>query len=277
MIVYSANYFYKKSKILIFKEMVKNIKKNRELIYQLFLRNFKAKYKQSLLGWAWLFLMPVVTMGTFLLLNISGVIRIGTIPVPYPIFGLLGFTIWQVFANGWLVLTNSIASAGALVSQINFPKETLVISALGQVMVDFIIRLGLVLIIYLIYGLSPSFWFILVPLYILPLFLLTLGLGFLTSVFNVIIRDTKSFLDVGLGFFLFLMPIMYTMPEKGFLAQVNKYNPIFFLVNAPRDMMISGSLKYPLEFMLASILSIFIFLIGWFVFYITESKLAERI
>ena len=277
MRTYTANNFYKKSKISIFKDMLKNIKKSRELIWQLFLRNFKAKYKQSLLGWAWLVLMPVITMGTFLLLNISGIIRIGKIPVPYPIFGLLGFTIWQVFANGWLVLTSSVASAGALVTQINFPKETLLISALGQVMVDFIIRFALVLIIYIIYGLNPSIWFILVPLFILPLFLLTLGLGFLTSVFNVIIRDTMSLLEVGLGFFLFLMPIMYTMPEKGFLAQFNKYNPIFFLVNAPRDIMISGSIKYPLEFMLSSMLSVFIFLIGWFVFYITQSKLAERI
>lgn len=275
--VYSPNNIYQKGLLSIFKGMLVNIFEARELIWQLFLRNLKAKYKQSLLGWTWLFLMPMVTMGTFLLLNISGVIRIGEIPVPYPIFGLLGFSLWQLFSNGWSVLTRSVVAAGVLVTQINFPKEALIFSAIGQAIVDFLIRLVLVLIVYLLYGLTPSIWILLFPLYMMPIFFLTLGFGFLTSFLNVVTRDVQNFLDVGIGFLLFLMPIMYTMPEKGFLAQVNKYNPVFFLIDVPREIIISGTFSYPLEFFLSSLLALAVFLIGWFMFYVTQAKLAERI
>jgi lipopolysaccharide transport system permease protein len=274
--IYTANNIYKQGFLSIFRGMIKNIIDSRELIWRLCVRDFSARYKQSLLGWAWIFLMPIVTMGTFLLLNISGVIRIGQIPVPYPIFGLLGFSLWQALSNGWAVLTVSVTSASSLVRDINFPKETLIFSSIGQIIVDFLIRLVLVLIVYLLYGLTPSFWILLFPLYVLPIFLLTLGLGFLTSLMNVIVRDTLSFINVGMNFFLFLMPIMYTMPEKGFLAQINKYNPIFFLINTPRDLIISGSIKYPTEFFISLLITVIIFLIGWFIFYISQSKIAER-
>lgn len=275
--IYSSESLYQKGLAGILKGMVENVVLSRELIWQFFVRDFKARYKQSLLGWAWIFLMPIITMGTFLLLNISGVIRIGDIPVPYPIFGLLGFSLWQAFSNGLLVLTNSITGAGSLVRQISFHREALVFSSIGQVIVDFFIRMILVLLVYLIYGILPSAWMIFLPLYIVPIFLLTLGIGFITSLLNVIIRDTKHFINVGLSFFLFLMPIMYTLPEKGFLAKFNKFNPIFFLIDTPRDIVISGRIKFPLEFAISSVIAIIVFLAGWFVFYIAQPKVAERI
>ena len=275
--IYSANHVYKQGIFNIFKGMINNIFNSRELIWRLFLRDFSARYKQSLLGWAWIFLMPIITMGTFLLLNISGIIRIGQIPVPYPIFGLLGFSLWQTLSNGLAILTTSVTGASSMVRDINFPKEALVISSIGQAIVDFLIRLGLVLAVYFLYRLSPSILILFFPLYILPIFLLTLGLGFFTSLMNVIVRDTINFINVGMSFFLFLMPIMYTMPEKGFLAQINKYNLIFFLVNTPRDLIITGQLKNPQEFFLSFLIAIIVFFLGWFFFYISQSKIAERI
>lgn len=275
--IYTAKSIYQAGLLGVFKGMVKNIYESRELIWQLFLREFKSRYKQSLLGWAWIFLMPIVTMGTFLLLNISGVIKIGEIPVPYPIFGLLGFSLWQIFANGWSALTISVAGSGTLIRQINFPRETLVIASMGHIIIDFFIRFSLVLIVYLIYGLKPSFLTILMPIYCLPLIFLTLGLGFLSSILNSVVKDTKNFIEVGMSFFLFLMPIMYTIPEKGFLAKFNKFNPIFFLVNTPRNIIISGRIDFLFEFILSAVIAVVVFIIGWIAFYVAQPKLAERI
>lgn len=274
--VYSSASIYRQGFPKIIKGMFANVINGRELTWQLFIRDFKARYKQSLLGWAWIFLMPIITMGTFLLLNMSGIIRIGDIPVPYPIFGLLGFSLWQAFSNGWLVLTDGLTSSSSIITQISFPKEALIISSIGQVIVDFLIRLALVLIVYLAYGLTPSIWLLLFPLYVLPIFLLTLGFGFLSSLLSVIIRDTKNFINVGMSFFLFLMPIMYTIPEKGLLAKFNQYNPLFFLIETPRSLIISGTINYPLQFLLSSIMALTVFLIGWFIFFMTEPKLTER-
>lgn len=275
--IYSSESIYKQGILNIFKNMFKDLLKSRELIWQLFLRDFKTRYKQSLLGWLWIFIMPLITMGTFLLLNMSGVIKIGDIPVPYPIYGLLGFSLWQIFSNGLTILTGSIVVAGSLIDKINFQRETLIFAGMGQIIVDFLIRIFLVIIIFLFYGLFPSKYFIFFPFFTLPILLLTLGISFITSLLNVIIRDIKDFIGIGLIFFLFLMPVMYNLPEKGLLATINRFNPIFYLLEAPRSIIIRGVLNYPLEFFLSSILALFIFLFGWFIFYISQNKLGERI
>lgn len=275
--IYSPNYFREKNITSVFFSMMQSIWGSRELTWRLFVRDIKAKYKQSLLGWLWLFVMPFVAMATFLLLNISGVLAIGDIPVPYPIFGLLGISLWQIFSNGWGATTGSLLSGGTIISKVNFPREALVLASLGQVVIEFIVRLALVFVVYLLYGLTPSFLVIFLPLFVLPLFLITLGLGFFTSILNVIVRDTGSFISLGTSLLLFLMPIMYLMPQEGFLGQLNRYNPLYLLVNTPREIVISGGIAQPTGFLAASLGSLIVFLVGWLVFHVSQSKLSERI
>lgn len=263
--------------IRIFPKMWESLVSAKELTWRLMIRDIKAKYQQSLLGWLWVFIMPLITMATFLLLNISGIIIIGSIPVPYPIFGLLGIIFWQIMAGGLAVMTNSLISTGNLIGKINFPKEALVFSAIGQIIIDLFVQFLLVLLFYLLYGIQPTFWLLIFPLLILPILLLTLGIGFMTSLLNVVVRDTANFVSIIMNFLLFLMPVMYTVPESGLLTTVNKYNPIFYLINVPRDIIISGNFHNLLAFILSSLFALIIFILGWYVFYVSQVKLAERI
>ena len=64
-------------------KMFKEVFSARELIWRLFLRDFSAKYKQSILGLAWIFILPLVAVGTFVVLNISGVFKTEGLTVPY--------------------------------------------------------------------------------------------------------------------------------------------------------------------------------------------------
>lgn len=275
--IYSSTTLYKKGVINIFLLMFSDAYKSRELIYRLFWRNFVSRYKQSLLSWGWIFLMPFVTMGTFLALNVSGVLKIGELNVPYPIYGLIGVSLWNLFSNGLPTVTTSLTSAQDVIGKINFPKETLVFASIFQVIVDFLIRLILIIAVFSIYFRLPSIMFLLFPLYLLPLMLFVIGIGFFTSILQVIFKDTQHFINLFLSLFLFLMPIMYSMPTKGLLYQLNKYNPIYFLISVPRDLMIFGSTHELTGFIFSSMISVVIFFLGWFVFYISETKFAERI
>lgn len=256
--------------------LIKDVINARELIWRLFLRDFKARYKQSLLGWGWIFLLPLLAIGTFLILNQAGAIKIGGgIPVPYIIFGLIGISFWQIFASGLSAATGSIVTAGSFVAKIHFPREALVISAIGQTVVEFFVRMVLLLFIYIIYGLTPSPWIILSPILAIPLILLTLGLGFVTSLLNTIARDIQIFINVVMSFLIFLMPIMYNVSEDSLLFSINKFNPIFFLVSVPRDIIISGSFTHLHEFFVSSIISIIIFFFGWIIFTKAQTKITE--
>jgi ABC-type polysaccharide/polyol phosphate export permease len=275
--IYSARSLYEKGLLKIFVSMIRDFTGNFELIYRLFWRNFVIRYKQSLLSWGWIFFMPFITMSTFLALNVSGVLMIGDLKVPYPIFGLLSVSLWNIFSNGLPNATTSLTSMGDLIGKINFPKTVLVFASMGQAIIDLFIRLGLVLIIYAIYGKFPNVYFLLLPFLLFPLVLLTLGFGFITSILQVIFKDTINFINLFLSLFLFLIPIMYMFPSKSFLSELNKFNPIYYLLIVPRDMVIFGKVNDLFGFAISSLFAVFVFFISWFVFYLSETKLAERI
>ena len=80
--------------------MFSEIKNSKWLIFQLFLRDVKSMYKQSFIGVFWTLIIPFFALGTFIVLNSSGIITLGDINAPYPIFAVLGLAFWQIFSTG---------------------------------------------------------------------------------------------------------------------------------------------------------------------------------
>jgi len=263
--------------IKIWPEMFQELIRNRGLIWRLFVRDFLARYKQTVLGITWAVIMPLLMVGTFIFLNRSGVINIGKTDVPYPIFALLGLSIWQLFATGLTTCTNSILQGGNMVVKINFPKESLVIAALAQSIFEFLVRIGLLVVIFAIYKIIPSWATLLLPLAFIPLILLTLGLGLFFALLNVLMRDIGNIVTLMTTFLLFLTPVLYPPPSSGFFATLNIYNPLSALVTGSRDLVIFGYMKEPLQFLVASLISLIIFLISWRFFHIVEARIAERV
>lgn len=264
-------YFY------IFKEIISEIKLNHWLIYQLFKRDFLGIYKQSFIGILWAFVIPLISVGTFIMLNRSGIFNLGKIDVPYPIFAVLGMAIWQLFSSGLIASSNSLVKAGSMIVKINFSKKSLVIASTGQSLVSFLIQFILAGILFLFYGYSPNAAICLFPILILPVFILTLGLGFILSILNGILRDIGNIISIFMTFFMFLTPILYPKPATGILATITKYNPLFYLVSVPRDLILTGYSKEWPGFWVSVIISFFVFIICLFVFHMTETRVTERI
>lgn len=258
-------------------EMARELRMSRELIWRLFLRDFSARYKQSVLGVLWAVIMPVATVATFAFLNLSGVLNIGEVDVPYPAYALLGLTVFQMFAGGLAACSGAIVAGGGMVVKINFPKETLVIASLGQAVVETLIRVGLVALVFACYGIAPHWAAVFFPLLLLPLLLLTLGLGFLLSLLNVLVRDIAHIVTLGTTFLLFLTPVLYPAGKEGLFASVTAFNPLAALVAGPRDMVLSGRMADPLHYAWASGFCVLLFLVSWRLFHMVEPRMAERV
>lgn len=253
------------------------LKQNRFLISQLFKRDFLAIYKQSFVGVLWAVIIPLVSVGTFILLNRSGIFNLGEINVPYPIFAVLGMAIWQLFAAGLIAGSNSLVKAGSMIVKINFSKKSLVFASIGQSIISFLIQFSLAGILFLYYGYSPSAAILLFPVLILPILLLTLGFSFILSILNGIMRDIANIISIFMTFFMFLTPVLYPKPATGILAQITKYNPLFYLVSLPRDLILTGHSTEWQGFWISLIISFFVFMFCLFVFHLTETRVAERI
>ncbi len=261
----------------IWEQMFTELKNSREIIWRLFLRDFTAGYKQSLLGIIWTILMPLIMVSIFVFLNTSGILNIGQTSVPYVAFALLGLTLWQFFSSGLIACTNCLVLSGGLITKTNFPKETLVFSSMAQSFLDFLIRIIFVGIVFIIFRICPSWKVIFLPLILIPLILFTIGLGFLFSLFNAFIHDITNIVWLFVTLLLFITPILYPQPESEIYNAFYKFNIPGILITSARDIVLTGHISQPIPFFYSCIISLIVFILFWTFFHLTEPIVSEKI
>ena len=275
---YEPDNSLKKGYLSIFGEIVNEVKRNGWLTYQLFKRDFFAMYQQSFIGLVWIIILPLVNVATFLLLSRSGIFNLGDMPVPYPLYALLGMAFWQIFATGILSCGSSLTKAGEMILRINFSKKSLVMAEIGKPIISFVIQFVLVGILFVCYRVVPHHTIFLVPIVVLPVIVLTLGLGFMVALLNAIVRDTGNVLSLGMTLLMYLTPVLYARPQQmGLLGHITKYNPMYYFITAGRDLVLKGTLTEPKGFVISSLVSLVILLIALMMFHLTETRIAERI
>ncbi|MHA1131892.1 MAG: ABC transporter permease, partial [Candidatus Helarchaeota archaeon] len=204
-------------------------------------------------------------------------LNVGSISIPYPIYAIFGIAFWQLFSTGLVNCSNSLVNAGPLIVKINFSKKSLVISALGQSIVSFLIQFILVCILFFVYGFIPSITIILAIFFMIPILLITLGLGLLLSILNGVVRDIGNLISVVVTFLMFLTPILYVKPDSGILSMLTTLNPLYYLISAPREFILIGTMSEWVGFTISCFISITIFIICLIIFHLTETRVAERI
>lgn len=250
----------------------------KELIWRFFLRDFNARYRQSVLGILWILLTPLVAVGMFVCISRAGIITIQDIGIPYPLYAIVGLSIWNLFTVGLTASTNSLINSGSMIVKINFPKVALVLAASGQGVVDFLIRSILIFILFIYYGVTPNWGGVFIGLIcIIPTYVITISMGFVLSLVAGVIRDIANVLSIALMGVMLLTPILYPITGNSFLARANIWNPFNYLINVPRDFIFKGYTPFFSKFMLTTLLSLILFYLCWRLFYMAQTKIAERI
>ena len=259
------------------KRMAGTLWSNRELIGQLFRRDFMGSYKKSLLGPTWVFLTPVVGVVAWVFLRRAGMLNAGELDIPYPIYVLVGTTMWGLFMGFYSASASTLRAAGSLLMQINFPHEVYLFEQNALQLVNFSILLVLNLLAMVIFGIAPSWKLILLPLVLLPLFMAGAAIGLIASVFGAVTMDVRRGLDLTLGMLIWLSPVIYSSSVQGStLTTISQYNPLTYLVCSARDLILYGRLYDTAGFLLSSLLALAFFLYACRVFYVAETRLVER-
>ncbi|NMA29890.1 MAG: ABC transporter permease, partial [Candidatus Pacebacteria bacterium] len=110
----------------------------RELLSELTMREIKQRYKQSVLGYAWVILYPFFQM-LVMAFVFSIIMRIPNLGVPYPIYLYAGLLPWTLFSQSLISACNSLVSNAGLLSKIYFPREIFVLSTILAKTVDFLL------------------------------------------------------------------------------------------------------------------------------------------
>lgn len=201
----------------------------RELLDSLIRRELKVRYKNSVLGFAWTLLNPMLYLVIF-----SIVFKILGASTPrFGLYMLSGLLVYNLCSVGLTAATTSITGNGPLVQKVWFPREILPLASIGANCVTFCFQLTILLAALLVFRQSPewSMLWLVIPAIIVTL-MITVGLGLFLSALNVYFRDVQHFLELGLLVWFWMTPIVYpfglqidNLPFGG-LANINPLTPV---------------------------------------------------
>ena|SRR3989338_4186661 len=264
--------------------MFEKIKKNtelmweyRELLWNLAHREISQRYKQSVLGYAWVIINPLIQM-IVVSFVFSTILRIPSLGVPYIIFLSVALLPWNLFVSSLSSSAGVLVNNSSLITKIYFPREILVYATIIAKIVDFLyscIVLVMFLIIYKISIHSSIMW---VPLIFLIQMIFTIGLSLIAATFNLFYRDIQYVLNLILMLWMYLTPVMYPveiLPEK--YRFVFSLNPMSVIVNAYRQVILGGGSPNLQSLSIALVMSLAIFVVGFYFFKRMEGKFADYV
>ena len=247
----------------------------RELLYFLAWRDFKVRYKQTLLGAAWAFIQPLTTMIIFSIF--FG--YLGKIPsdgVPYPVFAYCALLPWSLFAHALTECGNSLINNKSLITKVYFPRLIIPIAPLFVGLVDFVIACGLLILMMLYYGIVPGVAALTIPLFVLFAVTTALAVGIWLSALNVQYRDVRYTIPFLTQLWLFATPVAYPsslLPEPW--RSLYGLNPMAGVVEGFRWAFL-GQPSGPGSLIAVSVVAVIALLVGglWY-FNRTERRFAE--
>jgi lipopolysaccharide transport system permease protein len=180
----------------------------RELLYFLVWRDLKVRYKQTVLGVAWIVLQPVVSMVVFSLL-FGGLLKVPSGGVPYPIFAYAALLPWNYFASSLGRSSTSLVSSAHIITKVYFPRLVIPISGVVSGLVDFAIAFLVLIGLMVFYGIAPAPAMALLPGFLLLAVVTALAFGLWLSALNVRYRDVNYLVPFLLQIWLYLTPVLY--------------------------------------------------------------------
>lgn len=188
----------------------------RELFYVLTMRDIKVRYKQTVLGFAWAIIQPVMMMVVFSIF-FGGLAQVPSDGFAYPVFVYAALMPWSFFQNAINASSNSLVGSAHLVSKVYFPRLIIPLSSVGSGLVDFSISFAVFLCLMAWYGVAFTANMLVTPLLVLGVVFTALGVGTFLSALTVAYRDFRYVVPFMLQFWMFATPVVYPaslIPEQ---------------------------------------------------------------
>lgn len=211
------------------------LRRVRHLVRALAEREFKTRYRQSVLDVAWGFVSPIVIMAVY------GVILRQAFDVegdglPYLSFAWLGVVVWTFFATGLGTAIPSLLQSAELVSKVYFPREAVPLAAVCAALVDLAIASATVVALAFVQHVPPGRTVVAAAVPLAVLLVWTAAIAVVGGVLSVFVRDVNHFAQLALRVGFFATPVMYPVSHlPGELRWLGTVNPVAVAIEALRD------------------------------------------
>lgn len=261
----------------LLRDMFFDLKEAHALGMRLTKRNIKAMYRQSMLGYVWSVVPPLLTSLVWVFLNGQNVVNIAATDVPYPLFVITGTMLWQIFAESVSAPLNGVTSGKSMLAKINFPRESLILTGIYTVLFNTLIKIGLILLVFVFYGFMPGLSAFFALFGILSLIIFGSMIGLLLTPIGMLYTDIKQGIGVVLKFAIYLTPVIYPEPKSGMAARLMEFNPVAPLITTTRNLLLDTPAPRVNDFIIISAVSIILFLLGLFFYRMAMPIIIERV
>ncbi len=254
---------------------LKEIKHYKDLLFFFIWKEFKVRYKQTLLGVAWAILRPVIQMLIFTLI-FHKFAKIPSEGIPYPVYAYCGLLPWQLFSLGLGRASESVVGNASIITKVYFPRIILPLSYTLGGLIDFGLQFFVLIILMLIFGIKIGLSILFIPFFIILALLSSLSVGILFSALNVKFRDIRHLMPFLTQVWFFATPIVYSheiIPEK--FRLIMRINPMTGVVEGFRwSLLNKGSVDFQAILFSVIIVSFLIF-VGLLYFSKVEREFAD--
>ncbi len=257
---------------MFIKNVVTNLKKYMFLLQQLVSRDFKVKYKRSILGVVWSLLYPLLTMAVMAIV-FSNVFKFSTPGVSYLAYLLSGLVMFNYFSEASNLAMSSVVANFSLLNKIYIPKYIFPLSKCLFVGINFLLTLIPLYVVLFATDTGVNIYHVFLPYAYLCLFMFTLGMGFILSAVSVFLRDMFYIYGIVIMMWTYLTPIMYDISTiSPTLQPFLKLNPLYHYINFAREIILYGRIPQPFTWLTCIVSAVIVLIIGVVVFKKTQDK-----
>lgn len=206
----------------------------RHVVGNMVMRNFKAGYRQTIVGPLYAIYGPFMSMigYTFLL---GGLADMPSEGIPYPVFTFSALTVWNLFTGALSGVSTSLAGNSGLLTKIYVPHLVFPLVAVAQAMLDYVIALAVLLAMMVVFGVAFSLNLLLLPVFVALALAHALGIGLLFAGLHARFRDTRYAVSTITRGLFFLTPVVYSsrvLPAPW--DTLYAYNPLAVVIEGAR-------------------------------------------
>ncbi|MCK5372177.1 MAG: ABC transporter permease [Cyclobacteriaceae bacterium] len=253
---------------------IKELIEYRDLFYILAYRDLRVRYAQTFLGFLWAILQPVATL-IILFFVFGKALKVDTGDIPYPVFALAGLSMWTYFSFVLNQSGQSVIGAQEMIKKIFFPRLVIPLSKAVVGFVDFGITLIFLIVMMIVYGITPSANVFFAPIFILLNILAALSVGIWLSALTIRYRDFQHVIPFMVQFGLYATPVAYPatfVPEK--YQFIYNLNPMAGVISGFRWCLFGG--EFPgQDIYLAAAIIVILFISSLYYFKSVEDVMAD--
>ena len=265
----------------LFKLNLKEVWDYRDLVYMFVKRDFVSSFKQTILGPLWFFINPIFTTVVYLIV-FGNIANLSTDGAPKILFYLAGVTLWNYFSSSLGGTSNVFVGNAGIFGKVYFPRLVMPITIVISNLMRFGVQFLLFLVVFFYYWykgeVTPNWWILFTPIFILMMSLFALGVGMIFSSLTTKYRDLSMLLSFGISLYMYATPVIY--PTSMLSAKIQpyaKYNPLTGIFEGFKYAWMGVGEFHPIMLVYSSVIILILLAIGTVIFNKVEKGFMDTV